>query len=35
LTRPQDLRTSNTHCPATRAGIDGGRMFDVAIGFRF
>ena len=27
--------TSNTHYPAPRAGIDGGRMFDVAIGFRF
>jgi hypothetical protein len=27
--------TSNAHYPAPRAGIDGGRMFDVAIGFRF
>lgn len=27
--------TSNAHYPAPRAGVDGGRMFDVAIGFRF
>ena len=27
--------TSNTHYPAPRAGIDGGRLFNVAVGFRF
>ena len=27
--------TSNAHYPTPRAGIDGGRMFDVAVGFRF
>jgi hypothetical protein len=27
--------TSNAHYPTPRAGVDGGRMFDVAIGFRF
>ncbi|MEO5740379.1 MAG: TonB-dependent receptor, partial [Vicinamibacterales bacterium] len=27
--------TSNAHYPTPRGGIDGGRMFDVAIGFRF
>lgn len=27
--------TSVTHYPAPRAGADGGRMFDVAVGFRF
>jgi hypothetical protein len=27
--------TSNAHYPTPRAGLDGGRMFDVAIGFRF
>jgi outer membrane receptor protein involved in Fe transport len=27
--------SSNAHYPTPRAGIDGGRMFDVAIGFRF
>ncbi len=27
--------TSNAHYPTPRAGIDGGRMFDVAFGFRF
>ncbi len=27
--------TSNAHYPTPRAGIDGGRMFDIAIGFRF
>jgi hypothetical protein len=27
--------TSNAHYPAPRAGLDGGLMFDVAVGFRF
>ncbi len=27
--------TANSHYPAPRAGADGGRMFDVAVGFRF
>ena len=27
--------TSNTHYPTPRPGVDGGRMFDFAIGFRF
>jgi hypothetical protein len=27
--------TSNAHYPTPRPGIDGGRMFDVAVGFRF
>jgi hypothetical protein len=27
--------TSNAHYPTPRAGIDGGRMFDFAVGFRF
>jgi hypothetical protein len=27
--------TSNAHYPTPRAGLDGGRMFDVAVGFRF
>jgi Carboxypeptidase regulatory-like domain/TonB dependent receptor/TonB-dependent Receptor Plug Domain len=27
--------TSNAHYPTPRAGLDGGRMFDFAIGFRF
>jgi hypothetical protein len=27
--------TSNAHYPTPRGGIDGGRMFDVAVGFRF
>ncbi|HET9467400.1 MAG TPA: TonB-dependent receptor, partial [Vicinamibacterales bacterium] len=27
--------TSNAHYPTPRSGVDGGRMFDVAVGFRF
>jgi hypothetical protein len=27
--------TSNAHYPTPRAGLDGGRMFDIAVGFRF
>jgi hypothetical protein len=27
--------TSNAHYPTPRPGADGGRMFDVAVGFRF
>jgi len=27
--------TSNSHYPTPRPGADGGRMFDVAVGFRF
>jgi hypothetical protein len=27
--------TSNLHYPTARPGVDGGRMFDVAVGFRF
>jgi hypothetical protein len=27
--------TSNTHYPTPRGGVDGGRMFDFAVGFRF
>lgn len=27
--------TSNAHYPTPRAGLDGGRLFDVAVGFRF
>ena len=27
--------TSNAHYPTPRPGVDGGRMFDVAVGFRF